>query len=252
MTKLKIVVSGAGGNLASPIIDAVDASEDLEISALYNPNRSGIQVQGHQVTGSPDEVSGDVVIETVHPDHVFENLAAWKSAGMSAVVGTSGFTEERLETLRELWGDEGPACLVVPNFSIGAVLMMEYAAAAARHFEAVEVIERHHSTKPDAPSGTALATAQGISRAGGVSAEGSNELVDGARGASVGGVRVHALRLPGLISHQEVALSNPGELFSIVHMSTSYDSFARGALLAIRNVGSLEPGVHLGLAALLE
>lgn len=249
---VQVVVSGAGGKLAAPIIDAIDAAEDLEISGLYNPNRGGETINGHEVAGSYAGVAGDVAVETAHPDHVFENLAAWRSKEMDAVVGTSGFTEERLTRLSQLWGSDGPSCLVVPNFSIGAVLMMEFAANAAQHFDAVEIIERHHSTKPDAPSGTALATAKGVSDSGGSSAEGSDELVPGARGAGVQGVRIHSLRLPGLISHQEVAMSNPGEVFSIEHMSTSYESFAQGALLAIRRVDSLGPGVHLGLAALLE
>jgi 4-hydroxy-tetrahydrodipicolinate reductase len=140
---------------------------------------------------------------------------------------------------------------VVPSFAIGAVLMVRYAAEAASHFEATEVIERHHSTKPDAPSGTALATAMGIGSGGGLSSEVSGELVPGARGGLVEGVRVHSVRLPGLISHQEVALSNPGELFSLTHMSTSYESFASGAVLAVRRVGGLPPGVHLGLDTVL-
>jgi 4-hydroxy-tetrahydrodipicolinate reductase len=181
---------------------------------------------------------------------VFDNLASWRDLGMAAVVGTSGFTPERLDHLRELWGTGAP-CLVAPNFAIGAVLMMRFAAEAATHFEAVEVIERHHSSKPDAPSGTALASAMGIGAAGGTSAEGSEELVTGARGASVEGVRIHSLRLPGVLSQQEVALSNDGEVLSIEHLSTSYQSFAAGALLAARKVQSLPGGVHLGLDTVL-
>lgn len=248
----RVVVSGAGGNLANPIIRAVNAASDLEISSLFNPNRDGSEIEGHAVVGAFDRADGDVVVETAHPDHVFENLAAWKSKGMAAVVGTSGFTEARLEQLGDLWGTDGAPCLVVPNFSVGAVLMMEFGRTAARYFEAIEVIERHHSTKPDAPSGTALATAAGISAGGGASSDQSAELVPGSRGGDVGGVRVHSLRLPGLISQQEVVFSNPGELLSVEHMSTSYESFASGALLAIRRVGDLDPGVHVGLASLLE
>ena len=130
--------------------------------------------------------------------------------------------------------------------------MMRFAEEAAGHFEAVEIVERHHSTKPDAPSGTSLASAMGVRRGGGVSANQSDELVPGARGASVEGVRVHALRLPGLISQQEVALSNPGEVLSIEHLSTSYESFAAGAVIAARGVMSLDGGVHLGLDTLLK
>ena len=248
----RVVVSGAGGKLATPIISAIDMADDLELSGLFKPNRAGQELGGQIVAGNPSDISGDVVVETSHPGHVFDNLESWNSAGIATVVGTSGFTEERLGRLADMWGTDGPACLVVPNFSIGAVLMMEFARTAARYFEAIEVVERHHSTKPDAPSGTALATAMGVAAGGGSSVPGTDELVSGVRGGDVAGVRVHSLRLPGLISRQEVAFSNPGELLSVEHMSTSYESFARGAILAIHRVGGLDPGVHLGLASLLE
>ena len=247
----RVAVSGAGGKLAGPIIDGIVASEDLELAALYNPNRAGREMAGTIISGDLRGVAADVVVETAHPDVVFANLSAWRDAGMAAVVGTSGFTPARLEELEQLWGSDLP-CLVVPNFSIGATLMMRFAAESAEHFEAIEVIERHHSDKPDAPSGTALATAMGISGRGGGSSDISKEIVPGSRGGDVGGVRVHSLRLPGIISHQEVAMSNTGEMFSIEHLSTSYDSFANGALLAIRKVQSLAGGVHLGLDTVLE
>ena len=247
---IRVAVSGAGGKLATAIVGGVIAADDLELTALYNPNRAGSDIDGHEVIGDPSQVSADVIVETARPDVVLANLAAWRDAGMAAVVGTSGFTPERLEQLRDLWGSAA-ACLVVPNFSIGAVLMMRFAAEAAVHFEAVEIIERHHATKPDAPSGTSLATAMGVGEAGGSSVEGSSELVPGARGATVEGVRIHALRLPGVIAQQEVVMSNSGEVLSIEHLSTSYESFAAGALLAVRKVQQLEAGVHLGLDAVL-
>lgn len=247
---IRVAVSGAGGKLAGPIVTAITEADDLDLVALYNPRRSGQGMSGMTITGDPGSFQADVVIETAHPDVVFANLEWWRDAGSAAVVGTSGFTSERLEQLRSMWGADSP-CLVVPNFSIGAVLMMRFAADAADHFEAVEIIERHHATKPDAPSGTALATAMDVSKSGGVSAEQSEELVAGARGASVEGVRVHSLRLPGLISQQEVALSNPGEVLSIEHLSTSYESFAAGAVLAARGVRQLGGGVHVGLDSVL-
>jgi 4-hydroxy-tetrahydrodipicolinate reductase len=247
----RVAVSGAGGRLATPIMSAVADADDLELSALYNPNRVGQEFEGVTIVGDHALVDADVVVETAHPDAVFENLEAWRDAGAVAVVGTSGFTADRLDRLRSMWGTVTP-CLVVPNFSIGATLMMRFAAAAASHFESVEIVERHHATKPDAPSGTSLATAMGVSQRGGGSAKGSNEIVEGARGADVEGVRVHSLRLPGLIAQQEVALSNEGEVLSIEHLSTSHQSFAGGALLAIRKVGSLDGGVHLGLDAVLQ
>ncbi len=247
---IRVAVSGAGGKLAGPIIDAVGAAEDLELSSLYNPNREGATIAGVTVVADPSGVKGDVVVETAHPDVVFGNLRRWRGLEVPVVVGTSGFTVERLSELQEMWG-AGHACLVVPNFSIGAVLMMRFATEAASHFEVVEIIERHHSSKPDAPSGTALATAMGVAGGGGRSADNSEEMVPGSRGGLVEGVRVHSLRLPGLISHQEVAMSNPGEIFSIEHMSTSYHSFAAGALVAIRGVFDLAGGVHVGLSSVL-
>lgn len=249
---IRVAISGAGGKLATPIAAAVNSADDLELAALYNPNRAGTEMHGLTVTGPQDEIVADVIVETAHPDVVFTNLERWRAFDLATVVGTSGFTPERLEQLGELWGKQGPPALVVPNFSIGAVLMMRMATKVASHFEAMEVIERHHATKPDAPSGTALATAMGLAGAGGASATGSAELVPGARGAEVEGVRVHAVRLPGLISQQEVAFSNPGEVLSIEHLSTSYDSFANGALLAIRSIRDLPAGVHLGLDVVLQ
>lgn len=248
---ISVAVSGAGGRLAGPIISAVAEADDLELKALYNPNREGQEIEGVAIAGDPAVIDADVIVETAHADVVFGNLEVWRDAGMVAVVGTSGFTSERLEQLEEMWGDATP-CLVVPNFSIGATLMMRFAAEAAQHFEAVEIVERHHATKPDAPSGTSLATAMGVSEQGGGSSEGSEEMVPGARGADVEGVRIHSLRLPGLIAQQEVVLSNVGEVLSIEHLSTSHESFAGGALLAIRQVGTLAGGVHLGLDTVIQ
>ena len=247
---IRVAVSGAGGKLAGAIIAAVSAAEDLELSSLYNPSREGVEIEGREIAGSHDLVSADVVVEASHPEGADINLEVWRDLSLSTVVGTSGYTPERLDALRDMWGTGSP-CLVVPNFSIGAVLMMRNAADAASHVDATEIVERHHSDKPDAPSGTSLATAMGVTNGGGQSSATMGELVTGARGADVQGVKVHSLRLPGLISHQEVAMSNAGEMLSITHLSTSYESFAAGALAAIRGVQALPGGVHLGLETVL-
>ncbi len=247
---IRVAVSGAGGKLAGAIISAVAAADDLDLAALYNPSREGVQIEGREIAGAHDQIEADVVLEAADPDGARANLDVWQELGLATVVGTSGFTKDRLESLRDMWGTRTP-CLVVPNFAIGAVLMMRFASEAASRFEATEIIERHGVAKPDAPSGTSLASAMRISESGGSSGGSPDELVTGARGADVEGVRVHSLRLPGLISHQEVAMSNPGEMLSITHQSSSYDSFAAGALLAIREVQSLPGGVHVGLETVL-
>lgn len=242
----RVGISGIPGRLASAVARGVTNSSDLELAALYNPTRKGETFDGIEIASSHDAVDCDVVFEATEPTVVMENLRAWRAAGRHTVVGTSGFTEERLDELRSFWGDEGPGCMVVPNFSIGAVLMMRFSEVAAAHFDGVEIIERHHQDKPDAPSGTSIATAARIAAAGGSSFDESAELVAGARGAAVDGIRIHSLRAAATLSDQEVAFSKSGERLTIHHAGTSYESFVDGALLAIRHVGTTS-GVSVGL-----
>ncbi len=242
----RVGISGIPGRLASAVARGITASEDLEITALFNPTRGGERFDGIEIASSHNEVECEVLFEATEPTVVMDNLRAWRAAGLHAVVGTSGFTEERLDELRSFWDDDGPGCLVVPNFSIGAVLMMQFSELAAPHFRGVEIIERHHQDKPDAPSGTSIATAARIAAAGGSSFDESSELVAGARGGSVEGIRVHSLRMEATLSAQEVAFSKSGERLSITHTGTSYDSFVDGALLAIRHVATTS-GVSIGL-----
>jgi 4-hydroxy-tetrahydrodipicolinate reductase len=247
----RIAISGVPGRLASAVAAGVADADDLELATLYNPRRGGESFMGLGITAERTAVSGDIAFEATEPDVVMENLQAWRSAGMHAVVGTSGFTRERIAELRRLWGGDGPGCLVVPNFSIGAVLMMRFAEQAAPHFRGIEIIERHHHDKPDAPSGTAIATANRIAAAGGTSFEESEELVAGSRGGRVGGVRVHSVRMEATLSEQEVAFSKAGEILSITHRGVEYGSFVDGALLAMRYVGSVS-GVEVGLDRALD
>ncbi len=247
-----VAVSGAAGRMGRLVAEAVQAAEDLELVALYDPAHAGEGVTSLHVTSEPHRVAdADVVVEFTRPDVVMGNLAEWRRLGVHAVVGTSGFDAARISELRDLWPDGPPNCLVAPNFSIGAVLLMHFAAQAAAHFDAAEVVELHHDGKADAPSGTAIATAERIAAAARPRPRpAGQELVAGARGAGVAGVHVHAVRLPGLVAHQEVILGAEGQTLTLRHDSTDRRSFLPGVLLAIRNVADM-PGVTIGLESLL-
>jgi 4-hydroxy-tetrahydrodipicolinate reductase len=250
----RVVVSGAGGCMGRLICEAVAAAPDLELVGGFDPERAGDLVAGIEVgAGRPASGDADVVVEFTTPEVVMGNLAEWRRLGLHAVVGTSGFDTSRLAELRRLWGSGPPTCLVVPNFSVGAALMIRMAELAAPHFAAAEVIELHHDRKADAPSGTALSTAARIAGAGGRQerAVESKEMVPGARGAEVDGVRVHAVRLPGLLAHQEVILGSLGETLTIRHDTSDRAAFLPGVLMAIRGVASLVDPVTVGLEAVL-
>lgn len=250
---MNVGISGAGGRMGRTIAAAVGAAEDLTLEALFDPGAVGEVIEGVTVAGEPGVVEGcDVVVEFTTPSVVMHNLDAWRSLGVHAVVGTSGFTDERIAGVKSAWGEGPPNCLIVPNFSIGAVLMMRFAESAAPYFSAAEVIELHHDRKADAPSGTAVATAGRIGRAKAEQrrAVESAELIPGARGGSVEGVSIHSVRLPGLLAHQEVLFGNDGEILEIRHDTTDRAAFVPGVLLALRRVREM-PGVTVGLDALL-
>jgi 4-hydroxy-tetrahydrodipicolinate reductase len=250
----RVAVSGAAGRMGRLVAEAVASADGLEFVAAYDPPGAGRQVAGITVSAEPEVVAGaEVVVEFSNPSVVLANVARWRRLGLHAVVGTSGFDEARLAVLRRKWGSGPPNCLVVPNFSVGAVLLVHFAAAAAPHFAAAEVVEAHHDRKADAPSGTALAAAAAMTRAGGrqdrevVAREG----VPGVRGGRVEGVPVHSLRLPGVIGFHEVIFGTAGETLTIRHDITDRASFLPGVLLGIRRVGSLPDPVTVGLEGLL-
>lgn len=250
---LIVAVSGAGGRMGSLVAQTVAHTADLELGPLYDPGAAGSVIAGVTVGDDPIVLAGsDVVVEFTEPDVVMENLTTWRDIGLNAVVGTSGFDAGRVAALRELWGSGPPNCLVVPNFSIGAVLMMRLSEIAAPHFAAAEVIELHHDRKVDAPSGTAIATAERIAgQADQHRAVESIELIPGARGADVSGIPVHAVRLPGLVAHQQVLFGGVGETFTIRHDTTDRTAFMPGVLAAIRAVASLDIAVTVGLESIL-
>ena len=246
---MKIAVSGALGQMGSLVVAAVNEAADLDLVGQYDSSATG----GSPVSNDPEIARGaDVVVEFTVPEAVMTNLELWRQMGVHAVVGTSGFTEDRLERVRAAWGSGSPNCLIAPNFSVGAVLMMRFAELAAPHFAAAEVIEMHHDRKADAPSGTAVNTAERIAAASPDQERRveSAELIAGARGAGVGGIPVHSVRLPGLLAHQEVLFGNDGELLTIRHDTSDRSSFMSGVLMAVRSVAS-RPGLTVGIDSLL-
>ena len=243
---IRVGVLGAKGRMGTAACEAVQAAADLALSAQVDAG------------DALEDLAGcDVVVDFTHPGVVMENLRWCIGHGLTVVAGTSGFDDGRLARVRE-WLEAAPAsrALIVPNFSVGAVLMMKFAQQAAPFFESVEVIELHHAGKADAPSGTAARTAALIAEArsaGGVgpSPDATVEEQDGARGAVVSGVRVHSVRLAGLVAHQEVLLGGHGEVLTIRHDSLDRSSFMPGVLLAARGAGDLPAGLTVGLEALL-
>jgi 4-hydroxy-tetrahydrodipicolinate reductase len=239
----RVAVLGARGRMGSEVVRAVTAAGGLEVAAELD------------VDDSLDLAGADVAVDFTHPDAVMDNLKACIDAGVHAVVGTTGFDDARLDQLRT-WLADAPSVgvLVAPNFGIAAVLMMQFAAQAARFFESAEIVELHHARKADAPSGTARRTAELIAAARkGMEPmpDATSTSLDGARGADVSGVRVHAVRLAGLVAHQEVILSGGGESLTIRHDSYDRASFMPGVLLGVRQVAS-RPGLTVGLEALLD
>ncbi|MDQ1723538.1 MAG: 4-hydroxy-tetrahydrodipicolinate reductase [Frankiaceae bacterium] len=234
--------------MGSETCAAVEAADDLALVAAVDATDDRAPVEGAQV-----------VVDFTHPDAVMDNLDWAISHGLNVVVGTTGFTEERLRQVRSwLAAAPGVGVIVAPNFGIGAVLMMQFAAKAARFFESAEIVELHHPNKADAPSGTARRTAELIGAArdsAGLGAQPDATVesasLDGARGASVAGVPVHGLRIRGLVAHQEVIFGTEGETLTIRHDSLHRSSFMPGVLLSVRAVVT-RPGLTVGIEHLLD
>ncbi|MBD0711051.1 MULTISPECIES: 4-hydroxy-tetrahydrodipicolinate reductase [unclassified Streptomyces] len=248
MSKLRVAVLGARGRIGSEAVRAVEAAEDMELVAAL-----GRGDEPERLT----EAGAQVVVELTTPDSVMANLDFCVRHGIHAVVGTTGWTEDRLAQLRT-WLAASPetGVLIAPNFSIGAVLTMKFAQLAAPYFESVEVVELHHPNKVDAPSGTAARTAQLIAAARaeaglGAQPDATATALDGARGADVDGVRVHSVRLRGLLAHQEVLLGGEGETLTVRHDSLHHSSFMPGILLGARRV-TRTPGLTFGLEHFLD
>ena len=243
---VRVAVFGARGRMGAEVCRAVEAADDLELVAAVDAGDPRDEV----------EARAQVVVDFTTPQVVIENIAWCLERGIHVVVGTSGFTPERLDRVRELVALANPTgVLIASNFSIGAVLMMKFAQLAAPFFESAEIVELHHPNKLDAPSGTARTTAEQIAaarQAAGLGAvpDATVDDPDGARGAVVDGIHVHGVRLRGLVAHQEVLFGATGETLTIRHDSFDRVSFMPGVLTAVRAVGD-RPGLTLGIDGLL-
>jgi 4-hydroxy-tetrahydrodipicolinate reductase len=242
MTAIKVGVIGAKGRMGSEVVKAVTEAPDCELVAALDQGDSLEQLIS---------AGAQVVVDFTTPDVVMGNLEYLIKNNIHAVVGTTGFSDDRIKTLEKQLASSKSGVLIAPNFAIGAILMMEFSEKAAKYFESVEIIELHHPNKVDAPSGTAARTAVLISdarkRAGLPAApDATTDSLDGARGANVGDVPVHSVRLRGLVAHQEVLFGGLGETLTIRHDSIDRAGFMPGVLLGVRKVSS-HPGLTIGL-----
>jgi 4-hydroxy-tetrahydrodipicolinate reductase len=244
---MKVGVLGSRGKVGSEVCKAVEAADDLDLVAAVD---AGDPVDDLVTSGA------QAVVDFTHPDVVMDNLEFCIDHGIHAVVGTTGFDDARLDQLRR-WLQVSPrtGVLVAPNFSIGAILMMRFAAEAARFYESVEIVELHHPDKADAPSGTARRTASLVAQARreaglGPVPDATSTALDGARGAVVDGIHVHGLRIRGLVAHQEVVLGGVGETLTIRHDSLDRVSFTPGVLTGLRRIAEV-PGLTVGLESFL-
>ena len=239
---IKVAVLGARGRMGSEVVKAVNEAKDLELVAQLD---LGDSLDSLVTSGA------QVAVDFTTPDSVMANLEFLISKNIHAVIGTTGFDDARITKIKSLLASSKSGVLIAPNFAIGAVLMMEFATKAARYFESAEIIELHHPNKVDAPSGTAARTAELMSAARKEAAspampDATSTSLAGARGATVGDIPVHSVRLRGLVAHQEVLLGGIGETLSIRHDSIDRVGFMPGVLLGVRQVVT-HPGLTFGL-----
>jgi 4-hydroxy-tetrahydrodipicolinate reductase len=245
---IKVGVLGARGRMGSETVKAIYAADDLQLVAQLDLGDSLDALVKNGV---------EVIVDFTHPDSVMKNLEFAINNGINVVVGTTGFDDAKLQKIKN-WLDSNPnvGAVIAPNFGLGAVLMMQFAAKAARYFESVEIVELHHPEKADAPSGTAARTAELISEQRKAAKrpampDKTSTSLPGARGAKVGDVPIHSVRLRGLVAHQEVLLGDQGETLSIRHDSIDRSGFMPGVILAVREVGK-RPGLTFGLEHLMD
>ncbi|GAB4073594.1 dihydrodipicolinate reductase [Barrientosiimonas marina] len=263
---INIVIAGPRGKMGSEAVQMVSRNKTFELAACIDRKNNGQTL--NDLDGAPDldvpifddpeqcfqKVDADVLIDLTVPGTGFEHTKAALLQGIRPVVGTSGFTNDQITELENLAAQNNIGCIIAPNFAVGAVLMMQFAKTAAKYLPDVEIIEKHHDQKLDAPSGTAVKTAQMMQETRESKQQGhpdEKEVMDGARGAETDGVHIHSVRLPGLMAHQEVDFGGPGQTLTIKHDSYNRASFMEGVKLSVNTVMSLN-GLVYGLENILE
>jgi 4-hydroxy-tetrahydrodipicolinate reductase len=244
---IKVGVLGAKGRMGAEVVKAINSAPDLALTSALDLGDSLSDFVANQTR---------VVVDFTHPDVVMENLKFLIEQNINVVVGTTGFTDDRIQQIEKWLNKKSVGVLIAPNFGLGAVLMMNFAEKAAAYFESVEIVELHHPQKADAPSGTATHTAERIAKARkkaglGQMPDATTSEISGARGARISGIPVHSVRLRGLVAHQEVIFGDPGETFTLRHDSIDRVGFMPGVLLGVRKIID-QPGLTLGLESLLD
>ena len=263
---IKVAVAGPRGKMGREALTMIATTDQLQCVATIDRKNEGKlikELEGLSDLDAPiytdvdqcfSEQDVDVLVDFTHPDVGKYHMEKALSYGVRPVIGTSGFSEEDVQHLRTMAEDKGVGAIIAPNFSIGAVLLMKFSQMAARHFPDVEIIELHHDQKRDAPSGTAIKTGEMILQTRENKSQGHSEekeLIKGARGAEYNGFRIHSVRLPGLIAHQEVLFGGEGELLTLRHDSMNRESFMQGVRMAVNTVMDLKTLVY-GLENVLE
>lgn len=266
MDKIKIVVAGPRGKMGREAVQLVLNAENFELSAVLDHKNGGKrlgELEGFSRSDVPvftsledclAETKPDVLVDLTTPKVGMEHTRTALRYGVRPVVGTTGFSNEELGELKSMCDEKGIGCIIAPNFAVGAVLMMKFSQMAAKYFPDVEIIELHHDQKLDAPSGTAVKTAQMISETRTEKIQGhpdEKELIEGARGANIEGMRIHSVRLPGLVAHQQVMFGSEGQMLTIRHDSFHRSSFMSGIKLAVDTVMKMDFFVY-GLENILD
>ncbi|MHA6259657.1 4-hydroxy-tetrahydrodipicolinate reductase [Sporosarcina sp. CAU 1771] len=264
---IKVAIAGARGRMGTAAVQAIKEASDMELVAILDYKYEGMYFDGNEVNselrGVPiyesldalgNDLKPDVLLELTNPETVYKNIVDSFSNGIRPVVGTSGLSMKHVAELADLANNKKIGGIIAPNFSIGAVLMMKFSAMAARYLGDIEIIEMHHDQKLDAPSGTAMKTAEMIMDVREAHIQGhpdEKELEPGARGADIDGMKIHSVRLPGFLAHQQVLLGSPGEMLTLRHDSFDRKCFMPGVLLSIREVMERESLVY-GLENIIE